>query len=202
MIKSIVFDLWETLGTKSIGISKTLREHFRIEKTPDFFQRYEKSIQLKKWKNQKEMAKSFLDAFYIPKNEENIAFVVETLQQGIDNSTLFEGMKDILKRLKVNYSLSILSNTTNFESDILKKWNIERYFIIKVYSYEIGTLKPSKENFNEIIRRLKIKTQECIFIDDGIENVQAAAKYGFKAIQFKNVDQLKKELASFSIKLN
>ncbi len=57
MLKLIIFDLWETLGTKNIGISKTLREHFGIEETPDFFQRYGKSIQLEKWNNQKEMAK-------------------------------------------------------------------------------------------------------------------------------------------------
>ena len=65
MIKAIIFDLWETLGTKNIGISKTLRNKFNIEKTPDFLIKYEHAIQLKKFSSQDELSKSFLNHFDI-----------------------------------------------------------------------------------------------------------------------------------------
>ncbi len=201
-IRSIIFDLWETLGTKNIRLSKILGEHFGIANIPDFSKRYEQSIQLNKWANQKDMARSFLSAFNCPLNDENIHFVAETLQKGINNATLFEGMRELLARLKKNYTLAILSNTTVFEANIITKWNLKSYFETQVYSWQTGKLKPSKRNFNEICAQLTVKPEECIFIDDGLENIEAARKYGFKVIPFQDLQQLKKELVSFSIKMD
>ena len=63
MIKVIIFDLWETLGTKNVGISKTLQSHFNIPKDDEFLRKYEKAIKLKECKNQDEMAENFLKVY-------------------------------------------------------------------------------------------------------------------------------------------
>ncbi|MBI2572817.1 HAD-IA family hydrolase [Candidatus Woesearchaeota archaeon] len=196
MIKGIIFDLWETLATKNIGISKTLRDHFKIEKTDDFLERYERAIQLKAWKTPEEMAINFLNSFNLPKTTANIRFVEETLQKGIDNATLFEGMDKLLKNLKKKYKLGLLSNTTIFESTVPQALGIEKIFDAKIYSWQLHSLKPSKKNFDEVCKMLGLKASECVFIDDGERNVKAAASYGFKTIRYQNIEQLKKELVT------
>lgn len=194
MIKAIVFDLWETLGTKNIGISKTLMGYFNIEKTYDSMIKYESSIQLIAWKNEDEMASNFLKSFHILNTKQNHEFVVNTLRSGIEKATLYEGMEELLKRLKRTYKLGILSNTTIFESQVPKKWGINKLFDSCVYSWQISSLKPSKNNFDEICKELHVNSSECIFIDDDPKNIDSAKNLGLKSIVYENIDTLKNEL--------
>jgi HAD superfamily hydrolase (TIGR01509 family) len=202
VIKAIIFDLWETLGTKNVGISKTLKDKFKIEQTLDFLERYECSIQLKEYKNQEDLALSFLNYFNIEINQENIDFVVNTLESGINKAKLFDGMYDLIKHLSKSYSLGILSNTTCFESQVISNWKIGQYFDAQVYSWQLGSLKPSVSNFKDICAKLNVSPEEAIFIDDGEKNIIAAQNLGFKTIQYKEINQLKKELVSYSVKLD
>ncbi len=195
VIKAIIFDLWETIGTKNVGISVPLREKFGIENTHDYIIKYEIAIQLKKYRSKEELAKSFLDSFNIECTRDNLSFVIDVLQQGIDKATLYDGMYELFEQLSKNYKLGLLSNTTCFESDALKKWSVENFFTAQVYSYQIGTIKPNKKNFKAICSALKVSPEEAIFIDDGQKNITAAINFGLKGIQYKNISQLKKELA-------
>ena len=44
---------------------------------------------------------------------------------------------------------------------------------------------------------MKIKPKEAIFIDDGIKNIDSANRFGMKGIQFKGVENLKKDLEKY-----
>lgn len=193
-IKAIIFDLWETLGTKNIEISSTLRNHFNIEKTPDFLARYEKAIQLKKWPNQEKMAKSFLKEFNILIKDENISFVINTLQQGINKATLFNGIKNLLTSLKGKHKLGLISNTTVFEAIVLDNLDIKDVFDAVTFSWEVGDKKPSKKMFDITLDKLKISPEEAIFIDDSQKNIDAAKEIGMNTIRFESVDKLIKEI--------
>lgn len=96
MIKAIIFDLWETLATKNVGISKTLMQHFNIEKTSDFIIKYESSIQLDAWKTENEMSSNFLKSFNLPITKQNLEFVVSTLRAGIEKAALYDGVRELL----------------------------------------------------------------------------------------------------------
>ena len=193
-VKAVIFGLWETLGTKHFSVSKVLREHFGIENYPDFLEKYEKSIQLKEWKDQETMVKSFLKTFNININSENINFVIEIINKGIDNATLFEGMEDILERLKGKYRLAILSNTTNFESNVVNRWNIDRFFDEQIYSWKVNYLKPSENNFIVACEKLGVLLNECIFVDNEERSTKVAKECGFKVIKFTTVPELKKNM--------
>jgi len=201
MTKIIIFGLWETLGTKHFSASQTLREHFAIKETPDFLQQYEASLHLKNWDNKEEMAKSFLTSFNIPIAEANINFVVETILKGIETATMFEEMDNLLKELRKQYKLAILSNTTKFEATVITKWNIQKLFDVEIYPWKIHSLKPSKKSFNEICKQLGVKSDECIFIDNENRSIEVARKYGFKVIKFLDVETTKKELANLGIQI-
>ena len=96
MIKAIIFDLWETLGTKNVGVSKLLQEKFDIPKTDDYIRKYEEAVQLEPWETENQMAKNFLSKFGVEQSLENIEFVVNVFKQGIIKATLFGGMREII----------------------------------------------------------------------------------------------------------
>ncbi len=198
MIKAIVFGLWEVLGSKKFSVSKKLKENFDIQ-DDHFLENYEKSMQLKIWDNKEEMVKSFLTNFSIIDCEENVSFVVNLIDQGIDQGELFVGMKDFLEKLKEKYRLGIISNTNNFESRIIKKWEIQDLFDKKVFSWEINSLKPSKNNFDELCDSLKVLPDQCIYVDNESRCLEVAKSLGFNVIKFTDLNNLKRELVKFEM---
>ena len=200
MIKAIIFDLWETLGTKNIGVSKFLQEKFDIPKTNDYRRRYEEAVQLKSWETEDQMAKNFLSEFGIKQNPENIAFVINVFKQGIVNATLFGGMRELLVSLKQKgLKLGLLSNTTVFESVVLENLEIRDLFDAVVFSWQKGNLKPSHEAFKHVLDELGVSEKEALFIDDGKKNVESAQALGMQAILFEDIETLKKRIAEFDI---
>ena len=199
MIKAIIFDLWDTMGSKGFAINKLFKEHFKIKEYPDYHKDYEESIQVNRWSSKEEMAKNFLKTFKIQPTNENIHFVISAYEKGIKNATLFDGMKRILILLKRNYKLGLVSNTTIYEINFVDKYDIRKFFDAIVCSHDVGKLKPSRKIFEEIAKRLSVRLAECLFIDDSESNTNKAKEYGMKTIRFESVEQLKKELDSSEI---
>ncbi|MBP6925491.1 MAG: HAD-IA family hydrolase [Candidatus Pacebacteria bacterium] len=194
MIKVIIFDLWETLGTKNVGISKSLQDKFNIPKIPDFMHLYERAVQLDKWKSEEEMAINFLKEFKLEDSQENIQYIIDLFREGIEKATMFDGMRELLYELKKKYKLGFISNTTVFESAVLDKWGMRDVFDVASFSWEVGIKKPNKEIFDITLKKLGVKPEEAIFIDDGENNILKARELGLHGIIFKSVEQLKEEL--------
>ena len=55
-----------------------------------------------------------------------------------------------------------------------------------VVSCEIGLRKPDPKIFNYLLKKLDLISQECLFIDDLENNIEAAQKLGFITIHFTN----------------
>lgn len=199
MTKAIIFDLWETLGTKNIGISKSLQDKFGIEKSPEFMHLYETSVQLHNWGSEENMAINFLKEFHIEQSNENTEFIVNLFREGIEKATMFAGMKDLLLKLKENYKLGLISNTTIFEASVLGKWDIKNLFDVTSFSWELGIKKPSKEIFDITLEKFGIRPEEAIFVDDSEKNICKAKEYGLNGIVFHSVEQLRDELLIMNV---
>lgn len=66
-------------------------------------------------------------------------------------------------------------------------------FFDKTYaSNKIEEEKPNENFFKIILKAENYKPEETFFVDDRIENVNAAQKFGINAIQFTTADELKK----------
>ena len=192
MKKAILFDLWNTLANKNQSSSKILKEQFQIN-CDNYLEEYEKAIQTKKWNNPYEMAESYLNYFNISNTDENREFFVKTLLEGIKNAQPYEGTKKLLKELKKEYKIGLLSNTNNYE--VLKEeWDMNNLFDTIIYSWQTGTLKPEKKSFDMACQDLEVKTEECMFIDDMEKNVKFANKYGLKGIRYIDIETLKKDI--------
>jgi len=198
-ISTIIFDLWDTLGTKNISISKTIAKKFGFKGNHEFQKKYENAVQLKKWDNLQEMSKTLLTYLGVPTTQESVDFTANVFQTGINNSVLFEGMEELLKQLSKNYTLAILTNTTNLESGAPFKWGVADLFKEMVFSWQIGSLKPAEQNYRVIFQKLNKHPEEAVFIDDTQENLLAAERLGMKAIRYESVQLLRSGLLKLKI---
>ena len=107
----------------------------------------------------------------------------------------------LIKKLKKHYKVGLLSNhIEDWLEEIIQKRKLDKLFDVIVTSYDSKLAKPDIKIFKEVITKLKVKPQECVFIDDIKTNIPPAQKLGMKTILFKNLDQLKKELNTFGVK--
>ncbi|MFF3554896.1 HAD-IA family hydrolase [Streptomyces tsukubensis] len=51
-----------------------------------------------------------------------------------------------------------------------------------VYSHECGLLKPDPDTYAYVCKRLRIRPEDCLFVDDVAENVRVAGIAGMRAV--------------------
>lgn len=95
---------------------------------------------------------------------------------------------DELRRLRRSYRVYMLSNTNPimWKSKIRDDFGQqgltrEDYFDGIVTSFEAKALKPDRAIFDYACRKLGIRPEETLFIDDSQANLDAAAALGFRA---------------------
>lgn len=103
---------------------------------------------------------------------------------------------EILKELKKrNYNIFLLSN---FHKNAFERVSLENEFFNlfdgKVISYEINLLKPEKEIYNRLLKTYNLEPEETLFIDDMLENINAANKLRINTILFSDAESLKETL--------
>jgi putative hydrolase of the HAD superfamily len=102
-----------------------------------------------------------------------------------------KGMQEVVEKLKEKgYKIYLLSNTSmrfyKYQSDVEVFKLFDGFFI----SAKEHLLKPQKEIFEKFLERFDLISNECLFIDDLLENVQSADSAGINAYQFCGVDEL------------
>lgn len=116
---------------------------------------------------------------------------------------LFEptkGMLDLIKELyDKGYSIYLLSNASDDHPMYWQQLPYKNYFKELYVSSFHKLLKPNKEIYEDFFSTIKINKEECIFIDDSIENVNAAIDFGLKSHRFISKDELSDYLKSLNI---
>lgn len=105
------------------------------------------------------------------------------------------GMEELLAKLSVKYKIALATN----EGKVFTKYKVEgsgimQYLSKVIASYLLREVKPSPLFFKKMLGILGIKSDECIFIDDTQENIDAAKALGIKSFLFTNVPQLERDL--------
>ncbi|MEK6910025.1 MAG: HAD family phosphatase [Candidatus Aenigmatarchaeota archaeon] len=95
------------------------------------------------------------------------------------------------------YKLALLSNVFPHRDTILKKHGCYKFFPNIILSSKVRLKKPDKKIYEYAIEKLKVKANECLFVDDREKNINGAKKVGMRAILFKNADQLEKDLKRY-----
>ena len=107
----------------------------------------------------------------------------------------------LLTGLRENYRLLLLSNTNaiHFES-IRVRYPLIRHFHHLVLSYEVRAMKPDPAIYRHAIQAAACRPEECVFIDDIQENVDAAIQEGMTAMQFTGIDRLRQDFQRLGIR--
>jgi HAD superfamily hydrolase (TIGR01509 family) len=102
-----------------------------------------------------------------------------------------EKMQTLLPQLTATHKLILLTNEgIEFANWKIEKLGIEDYFQKIFISAELGMVKPEPEIYHHVLKKMKLKPKNCLFIDDSKENTAAAHKIGIQSILFKSTDQL------------
>ncbi len=109
-------------------------------------------------------------------------------------------MAPVLRALKKNYPLYLISNTNRMHFDyVKKKFKILRYFSRTFPSHEVGHRKPEIEIYRKVLRAICCRPEETVFIDDVAKFVQGARRAGMHAIRFRNLKQLVRDLKKLGV---
>jgi HAD superfamily hydrolase (TIGR01549 family) len=101
-----------------------------------------------------------------------------------EEAVLFEGIDELIKSLHSQHKkLAILTNNKNTHAEeVLKKFEIDKYFDILVGFNEVSEVKPSPEGILKILNTWKVKDSEVIFIGDMVTDILAGQAANVKTI--------------------
>lgn len=105
-------------------------------------------------------------------------------------------MYAIVEELKVKkVQVGILSNINDRYVKLIRDFGFYDPFTPCLLSCEIGLEKPDPKAYQALLQALSLPAAEVVFIDDKIENVEAAKKLGIDALLFESASQIREELA-------
>lgn len=108
----------------------------------------------------------------------------------------------LIRALKPRYALGLLSNTNpwHFECAI-RPVEVFPLFDAVTLSYVVKAMKPAEAIYRDILRKLSVESDACVYIDDIRENVDAAAHLGMHGIQYTSHEDLLARLASAGVSI-
>lgn len=112
-----------------------------------------------------------------------------------------DDLYDIIRRLKKSYVIGLVTDAPDLHARINREKKLYEPFKPLIISCKVGLVKPQREIFELVLKELKLKPEECVFIDDVEQNIAAAKSMGFKTLQFKNNEQFVKELKGLGVKI-
>ena len=71
-----------------------------------------------------------------------------------------------------------------------------------VISYEVQIVKPEPGIYHALLEKYDLKAEECVFLDDRADNIEAARALGFLGIVVESYEQAKKELETICTEYN
>lgn len=198
-MKNIIFDL----GNVLLNFKPVEYLHTKILDKEKVQQIYEEIFTSEEW--------LMLDRGVITEEEavnkicnrsvENNELIQSVMHNWYELFTPIEDTVKVLKELKhKGYRLYVLSNFHLLAyEDVTKRYDFFKYFDGGIISYKKKLMKPEKDIYDKLVEKYKISPKESVFIDDTMENIESAAKLGFKAIHFINSKDLRKKLIDYNV---
>ena len=102
------------------------------------------------------------------------------------------GMAELVEDLSRHYRLVLLSNVDRDYWQVVRAMQpeLERFEALLV-SCDLGAAKPAPEVFRRVCQLTGAEPQQCLFVDDTAQNVEAARALGFHGHVFRSVLELR-----------
>jgi glucose-1-phosphatase len=110
--------------------------------------------------------------------------------------------RGLLERLASRYPLIVVSNTNEAHAEFIAgHYSLFEYFVHRVFSFEVGAMKPEPEIFQRAIELSGKPAGSLFFTDDREENVRSARAMGMQAHQFRSEPDLVDALRAAGVAL-
>jgi len=202
MIKNIIFDVGQVLlRQKNIHIDVYLSRIFgtSLKEANQFCSQYRRDLVIG-YMNSRNLLNKYKA---VTNNSKSIDQLINEYRNKYlaDYIGVNQRLIDLVDRLKEKYSLYIFTNTIDVHDQEAVKLHIYEHFLYVFKSYVNHICKPEVKSYLYIVNKIKAQPQECLFIDNSVENIQGAEKAGLKGIVYRNIPQLKSELKNFGVKI-
>ena len=209
MIKLIVFDLWATLAKRDgidFHFALKIVEEFKLDKLEaDVNDIFRNTVKTRRWETEFDAYIEFARNVGIEPTKENTFKIMKLRKIAESNVMVYDFVYPLFKALKKNnYILSIITNSSIFEKELLEKnTRILDYIDYPLFSYEIGAVKPNPMIYLELQRQTMILADEIVMIGDNfINDVLTPKQLNWNAIHFDgDYNKLKKDLEALGINL-
>lgn len=194
MINTIIFDIgrvlveWDWQGyLQGFGFSGEKTE--KLAKAI-FQSEYWKETDRGVWSDE-EILQSFIKV--VPEYEEDVRAVWDDMGKCIWKCEYTdEWIEELKERGYKVYYLSNYGKTLREKSK--EALNFTENCHGGIFSYEIQKIKPDYAIYKALVEKYSLIPKQCVFLDDTMENIEAARECGFHGIQFITYEQAKKEL--------
>lgn len=114
---------------------------------------------------------------------------------------VYDGIDELLSELKTQYKIVALTNTNIIHNEVWthKYAEILKHFEKVFSSHEIKLRKPEKQSYQLVLDYLQLQASQIVFLDDNIENIQAAQQLGIQSILVNTQQQMKINLQQLGI---
>ena len=110
-------------------------------------------------------------------NPEMLAWHQELKAHGIETAILSNMGDSVLESIAENFA-----------------WIAD--FDVLIWSYQHGMAKPEPAIYELLLSKLGAAPEETLFLDDKLENIEAARQLGIVGLQFSTVEKLRQDLLS------
>jgi len=115
---------------------------------------------------------------------EKIKAVAKSWVFDYDRCGLYPDVTDALENWKSGgYKLGVISDTWPSLTNIFRHYNIYGYFDVFVKSCDYGVFKPHETMYLSALGPIGAKGEESVFVDDCIECLEGAEKFGINPLQ-------------------
>ncbi len=119
-------------------------------------------------------------------------------REWMDMVTINEGLVKFIKNTRKSYPVYLLSNAlSGFLREILDKNNLWELFDEVFISAELHLAKPDPEFFRECLKRIDVRAEETVMIDDNARNLEGARSVGIDIILFRDNESFEKEFRKY-----
>lgn len=109
-------------------------------------------------------------------------------------------MLELIKNLSGRYKTGLLSNTNEWHFEhIIKPCEVYRLFDAESLSFKVNAMKPDAKIFQDVLRKLNVKAEEAVYIDDIAQYVEKAHSLGFHGIHYTSQSELMRALEKLNI---
>lgn len=118
----------------------------------------------------------------------------------VENVKMQDEVTNLVEKSRMaGFKLAVLSNTEPQHTAYNKEIDKFGGFDIVILSCDVGLRKPDSEIYKLTLKRLGLRADECIFIDDKEEYLTPAKKLGIKTILYQDYSELKEALSRFDV---